>query len=493
MTCSRTQSDQFLRCEMSDPERTRYEIHLDECETCRRWLDEATSIESATLHLQERLGRSREMPVWAPIASSHDDFPEVAFASDMSILSPSDDPQSLGRIGVFEARAIIGRGGMGTVYKAIDPSLGRTVAIKILRPELASIGSARRRFALEAKAMAAIAHPHVVPIHAVDEHQGVPYMAMEYVPGGNLESRLRTEGPLPLLSVLRITQQIAHALHAAHECGLVHRDIKPANILLDRGVDRVRVGDFGLVRVSDDATMTRSGVIAGTPLFMSPEQVLGKSCEPQSDLFSLGGVMYTLLTGHPPFRAESPYAAMQRIVHDTPRPIREFRPETPRWVQHFLDRLLEKAPARRFQSAADVAKVLEGELAYLQNPNRAEKPERAWVLRKPRSGTKLKRENFRIAMWTFAVAILALVAVPTAVYWKQLGDRQESRASTTVYVPERLPVSLWNKDGFQETARQVLRLSQPESVAPIDAHEDPWWSEALTLERSIQHIESTKP
>lgn len=208
-------------------------------------------------------------------------------------------------MGVYEVSGVIGYGGMGVILKALEPSLNRYVALKVLWPHLAVHGAARQRFAREARAAAAVVHEHVVPIYAVDEFQGIPYIVMQYVPGRSLQDRITRDGGLPLEQILRIGRQIAAALDAAHAQGLVHRDVKPANILLENGIERVLVTDFGLARTADDASLTHSGMVAGTPQFMSPEQARGELIDHRSDLFSLGSVLYTMCTGHPPFRAET--------------------------------------------------------------------------------------------------------------------------------------------------------------------------------------------
>jgi serine/threonine-protein kinase len=453
-------------------------------------MESATAHEVNALQLRSRLYCSHEMPTWTPFRSGPSEAHSVSYNSELSILSPTDDPDSLGRIGLFEIRSIIGRGGMGTVLKAIDPSLGRTIAIKILRPDLATIGSARQRFALEARAMASIAHPHVVPIHAVDEHRGIPYMAMEYVPGGNLETRLKNEGPLSIVSVLRIAQQIASALSAAHDCGLVHRDIKPANILLDRGVDRVRVADFGLVRVSDDASMTRSGVIAGTPQYMSPEQVKGEAFDQRSDLFALGGVMYALLVGHPPFRAESPYAAMQRIVHDTPRPIRQSRSDVPTWLEQLIDKLLAKNPDHRFATASEVSKALEDELAFLQNPSSSVAPHRDWL--SDSTSTDRWSTSIHWRRWSIASMVLAVAAITV---WGIVAPRWNSTSSQIVAPNQAsqrivIDVPLWGSDGYQAVRDRVDAMNQIHPNTD-SGFEDGWWTEVRNVESQLKHFEGT--
>ena len=191
---------------------------------------------------------------------------------------------------------------------------------------------------------------------------------MPYVGGASLQKRLDTEGALPVADVLRIGIQIASGLAAAHNQGLVHRDIKPANILLDQGVDRLVITDFGLARTVDDASVTRTGVIAGTPQYMSPEQARGEPVDARSDLFSLGSVLYAACTGRVPFRAESPYGVLRRITDNTPRPIREINPQIPEWLCKIIDRLHAKQAEDRFQSAEAVAQLLTQCLAHFTQP-----------------------------------------------------------------------------------------------------------------------------
>ncbi len=203
---------------------------------------------------------------------------------------------------------------MGVVLKGFERSLNRYVAIKVLSPAMAASGAARKRFAREAQAAAAVLHENVIAIHRVDESHNLPYLVMPYVAGMSLQKRIDDEGPLPLPCVLRIGRQIAAGLAAAHAQGLVHRDIKPANILLERGVERVTITDFGLARAVDDGSVTKTGVIAGTPQFMSPEQSRGETIDARSDLFSLGSVMYAMCVGRPPFRADG----IRRLATDRP-------------------------------------------------------------------------------------------------------------------------------------------------------------------------------
>jgi serine/threonine protein kinase len=249
--------------------------------------------------------------------------------------------------------------------RAFDEKLHRMVAIKVMDPQLAAASPARKRFLREARAAAAVRHENVVGIHAVED-QPIPYLVMEYIPGQTLQQELDRAGPLDLPEVLRIRRQVAGGLAAAHALGLVHRDIKPANILLENGVERrVKITDFGLARAADDASLTQSGLIAGTPLYMAPEQARGEATDRRADLFSLGSVLYVMCTGRPPFRAPTAMAVLNRVTEDTPRPIREIIPEAPKWLCAIIARLHVKEPEGRFASAQQVAELLDRHLAKL--------------------------------------------------------------------------------------------------------------------------------
>ncbi len=275
----------------------------------------------------------------------------------LSFLQPSAVPGSLGRLMHYQIREVIGRGGCGIVLKAFDEKLERIVAIKVMAPELAATSPARKRFLREARATAAIRHENVVNIHAVEE-QPLPFLVMEYIGGLTLQQKIDQTGPLDTRDVLRIGQQIASGLAAAHAKGLIHRDIKPSNILLEEGTDHVKITDFGLARSTDDASMTQSGVISGTPLYMSPEQALADDIDQRSDLFSLGSVLYVLCSGRPPFRAGTSMAVLKRVVEDQPRPIQTIIPEVPLWLCEIVSRLHAKNRDQRAESAQQVSDLL---------------------------------------------------------------------------------------------------------------------------------------
>jgi serine/threonine protein kinase len=280
------------------------EAHLDSCDTCRQVLESlADQADLISPQVAAAASATRSIALDEAIRhlKSDTDDPAETLVADtrgpawLPSLSASDDPHSLGRLGNYEILEVIGRGGMGTVFKARDRRLDRLVAIKVLNPELAASGPARQRFLQEARSAAAVTHDHVVTIHAVDEAAGAPFLVMEYILGVSLADRIQRSGHLRVEEILRIGMQAASGLAAAHAQGIVHRDIKPANILLENGVERVKLSDFGLARVIHEAQLTNSGAVAGTPEYMSPEQACGEPVDHRSDLFSLGCVMYKTL------------------------------------------------------------------------------------------------------------------------------------------------------------------------------------------------------
>lgn len=343
------------------------EAHVSHCERCRELL-ESRAIDDVW---REQLLPAFQETKDGSLKTMHWD---TACQAALNLLGPTDDPYRLGRIGSYEVVSLIGIGGMGVVFKAFDAGLNRFVAIKMMQPHLAVSGAARQRFEREGRAAAAVVNDYVLPIYAVAEWQGVPYLVMQYTAGMNLQRRIDVEGPLKLSETLRIAMQTARGLAAAHAQGLVHRDVKPSNILLDGSVERAMLTDFGLARAVDDASVTRTGLIAGTPQYMSPEQVRGDKIDSQSDLFSLGSTMYAMSTGHPPFRSDSSYAILRRIIDDTPRSIREINSDVPLWFEHIVSKLLAKHPRDRFDSAEQVAGLLESCLSHLQKPDSSPLP-----------------------------------------------------------------------------------------------------------------------
>jgi hypothetical protein len=312
----------------------------------------------------------------------------------LDFLAPTDYPGAGGQVGGYPVLAVVGRGGMGVVFTAVDRALNRVVAVKVLDPRRAGSGTDRQRFLREAWAAAAVSHPHVIGIHAVDEDRGLPYLVMEYVPGGSLQDRIDRDGPLGAAEAVRVALQTAEGLAAAHAQGIVHRDVKPANILLENGVSRVRLTDFGLARPADEAGLTHPDAVAGTPEYMAPEQATGGPVDHRADLFALGGVLYAACTGRPPFRAANLVGVLNQVATAEPPPVRALNPAVPPQLEPVVRRLLAKDPAGRYPSAAAAADALRALLVELQGPPSA-----------------TPRRTTSVGLWVVAGAVAAAAAL----------------------------------------------------------------------------------
>lgn len=280
--------------------------------------------------------------------------------TELDFLQPSDDPAYLGRLNHFQIARVLGRGGMGIVLEAFDTHLQRNVAIKVLNPRLQENETARKRFCREGRAAAAISHEHVVAMYQVSHaREGeVAYLVMQLIDGVTLESLMDDRRPMPFHEIARIGMQAAAGLSAAHAREMVHRDIKPANILIESDTERVKLTDFGLARTTDDIKLTKTGMVTGTPLYMSPEQTLGATADERSDLFSLGAVLYEMATGTPAFEAPSALGVMRRITDENPVAPYKVNASISRPLSDLIMSMLEKPPENRPVSAAAVATAM---------------------------------------------------------------------------------------------------------------------------------------
>ncbi|MGJ8726424.1 MAG: serine/threonine-protein kinase [Roseibacillus sp.] len=296
-------------------------------------------------------------------------LPPVRPDAWQDILTPSETEDILGTLAHYEVLEVIASGGMGIVFRARDPELERLVAIKALSPDLASNSTARIRFLREAKAAAALEHDNILPLYSVHNDPS-PWFAMRYVDGGTLQDALDSGKKLPLSRLKSIALQTASALAAAHQAGIVHRDIKPANIMLEKDSDRIWVCDFGIARSITDPSLTYAGNVAGTPLYMSPEQASGVLLDGRSDLFSLGSVLYHCATGQFPFAGETSAAVLKNVSKSEPAKPRSLNGELPTWFERLLEKLLQKDPAQRYPDAAALIETLESEKAPLSPEKR---------------------------------------------------------------------------------------------------------------------------
>ena len=383
----------------------------------RAYLDAACAGEAslrerieALLRAHEDAGSFLEKPPVQLAAQSQ----ETAVATGLTTqradepTAPPEVPALFGDFGAYRVTGIIGQGGMGMVFLGHEARLNRTVAIKVLNPALASVPAARERFLREARVAAAIRHEHVITIHAIDEARGLPYLVMEHVQGESLQQRLDRDGPLPIEDVTRIAEQVVAGLAAAHAQGLIHRDIKPANILVEARTGQVKIADFGLARPSEEAGITLSGVVAGSPQYMSPEQARGERADERSDLFSLGCLLYAMCVGHSPFRADSVPACLERVRNAAVAPVTRLNPGVPVWLGHLIGRLLEKDPDRRIQLASEVIEALRERAAPA-----AER------------GRRRRRIIVAVAVWTAAAVIAALLLHP----WRRNQDDDDDKSA----------------------------------------------------------------
>ena len=270
------------------------------------------------------------------------------------------------KIGRYKILGELGRGAMGIVYRAQDPALDRVVALKtiILADDAEGREEYQKRFFLEAKAAGKLTHPSIVTTYDFGEQDGVAYLAMELLEGTDLRSRLK-EGALPPAEAVEVARQVAEGLGFAHERGIVHRDVKPGNImLLERG--RAKIMDFGLARMRAADHKTVTGMVLGTPKYMSPEQVAGSPVDQRSDLFSLGIVLYEMLTGSRLFGAEDMTQIMHNVTYQEHEPPTRLKPELPAMLDFVVARALKKDPASRYQDAAELAADLSTCLAELR-------------------------------------------------------------------------------------------------------------------------------
>ncbi|MEM0926450.1 MAG: serine/threonine-protein kinase, partial [Planctomycetota bacterium] len=355
---------------------------------------------------------------------SRDSDSELAQVCEL--LGPTDDPSKLGRLGHYEVIGIVGTGATAVVLKALDGPLHRFVAIKLLRPTLAASSQARKRFSREARSAASIVHENVIEIFGVSEDEALPYLVMPYIAGESLAKRIERTSPMSIDSILHIACQVADGLQAAHEKSLMHRDIKPSNILLGPGVERLKLTDFGLARAIDDVGLTKTGIVAGTPEYMSPEQASGLSIDHRSDLFSLGSVLYTMCTGRSPFQAEGCLAVLRKITDDEPPAIPTIRTDVPDWLIRLVNQLMAKNVDDRPDSAAVVASQLRQCLAHRKD---ARHPLPMELQSEPSWSQRLRRPS--------TIVLVAFVAALSLLFWswddsepsKESGRSDEMRAA----------------------------------------------------------------
>jgi formylglycine-generating enzyme required for sulfatase activity/tRNA A-37 threonylcarbamoyl transferase component Bud32 len=254
----------------------------------------------------------------------------------------------------------LGAGGFAVVYLVRDVHLKRKLAVKVLSPDVIASHSVLERFRREAETVAQLSHPHIVKLHFIGQKDDLVYLVMEMIDGGSLADRLTREGKLPIDEAARMFSEIASALAHAHKRGVIHRDIKPQNVLLDSESGRAMVTDFGIARTAEGGSLTATGMVVGTPAYLSPEQVTGEPSDHRADIYALGVMMYEMLAGQPPFTGPTPTAVLMKRLGGPPAPLRSIRPEVPAALEELVDACLATDPNERLQNAADITRMLTG-------------------------------------------------------------------------------------------------------------------------------------
>jgi len=368
------------------------------------------------------------------------------------------------QVGRYQVQSRLGRGGMATVYRAHDPSIGRDVAVKFLHASLCEDEDCRMRFLREARAAGGLSHPNIVVVHDVGEIERRPYMAMELIDGSPLSDKLEKTRSLPVREVVIIGLQLARALEYAHARGIVHRDIKPGNIMILADGQTIKVADFGIAHMDDGNTEQRTmvGAVMGTPQYMSPEQTRGDKVDGRSDLFSAGIVLYQLLAGERPFRGESLVAVATKIATEDPPPLNQKRPEVPASLRRVIDRCLAKKPEQRYQTGKEVAEALQKVLHEIDEAARESNKPRIVPLR---------------VKWalTMALIVAVVMGLTTAVitqrqYAAMMGQVTDYGASLARFIAAQNAAAVLGDDwdAVDVLVQEMMKTRNFERVSVVD-------------------------
>jgi tetratricopeptide (TPR) repeat protein len=405
-------------------------------------------------------GSFLERPAAAAVPAGEDDLSPTRLPELQPAAQPLTELDVWPTVPGYEILGVLGRGGMGVVYKARQIGLGRLVALKMILAGAHAGPDAVSRFRREAEAAARLQHPHIVQIHEIGVHDGLPYLSLEYVEGGSLAQKLAGT-PLPPRQAAQLVETLARVVHVAHQRGIVHRDLKPGNVLLgDDGTPKV--ADFGLAkRLDDPAGQTASGDILGTPSYMAPEQAGGKHrpVGPAVDTYALGAILYDLVTGRPPFKAASAMGTVWQVLHQEPVPPRQLQPKLPRDLETICLKCLRKEPSKRYGSAGDLAddlhRFLHGE------PIRA-RPVRVWE-----RGVKWAKRRPLMAVEVVLLAVVGVGLMVAAVVWRQHQIQQLHDL--------RAEVGKWVDDGWKALDSRQFQDAQlflNEAQKRAQAHPD---------------------
>ena len=317
----------------------------------------------------------------------------------------------------YKVERPLGAGGFAVVFLVRDLSLKRSLAVKVLSPDLITSKTVLERFKREAETVAQLSHPNIVPLHFIGQKEDLVYLAMACVDGGSVADRLEKEGPLPIQDASRIIAEVASALAHAHKRGVIHRDIKPQNVLLDSESGRALVTDFGIAR-TNDSKLTATGMFVGTPTYLAPEQVTGEASDHRADIYALGVMAYEILGGKPPFDGPTPTAILMKRLGGPPEPISFVRKDTPTELERIVDACLAADPEQRFQSASDIVAALGGEVGRTPTLPGAK------TVKRPSTG-------WRPSTMAYALMGLAIVGATAMSYWALKGRGQKASPASS--------------------------------------------------------------
>jgi tetratricopeptide (TPR) repeat protein len=458
---SKEHLERLLAEQLSDPECAAVALHVEGCAGCREAL--------------ARLTADATDDPWpaGPLAQ-----PPPAFLNELAQLPPpelctpgpaTDTPETGGaapppgmrpRVPGYEVLEELGRGGVGVVYKARHQALQRLVALKVLLAGEHAAPAQLTRFRGEAEALARLRHPNIVQVYEVNEHGGLPFFALELVDGTTLAERLGG-APQPVREAARLVEELARAVHAAHQQGVIHRDLKPANILMTAD-GTAKITDFGLAkRVDVVGVPTQSGEIVGTPSYMAPEQARGdrKSVGPASDVYALGAILYELLTGRPPFRAVTPLDTLLQVLNEEPVPPHRLQPKVPRDLETICLKCLAKAPQRRYPTAETLAEDLRrwqaGEPIQARPVGHVERSWR-WCRRNPLVAGLTAAVTLLVLAATFTTTALAILAERKAVDTEEALKREEALAGQLGNSLDETKQAYGKLSGEQERTKEAL-------------------------------------
>ncbi len=490
---------------MSSAEMQDLELHLLDCQTCcdqaeklnpRDEVAQAFGLPSRSVVMDEpflhdviqrvvQLHSAVEETLSmqnADSLSDHDDAAEFELDTAQWLNAPGG-PGELGRLGDYRVLKLLGRGGMGCVFLAEDSQLRRRVALKVMRPSEAKKRGAKERFLREARAAAAVEHDNVVAIHQVGEDRGIPFIAMPVLQGESLRSVLERESSLPQERAVSIAIQIASGLDAAHQTGLIHRDIKPDNIWLDATKGRVKILDFGLVReLGSEDGLTLSGTVLGTPSYMSPEQAAGEAVDHRSDLFSLGTMLYQMLSGSSPFAAANLTSTLMNVARAQPTPIETLVPRLDSELVALVTALNSRDPCKRPQAAAEVVQTLkqiESRLAITVSKNISALP--SINARAPQSRKPPKSPWFKYAAAAAGGAAALVLAIT---FFVRIGKHT---VQITLDDPS-IALKIDGEDILIEDQKAVTRLSAGTHRLTVEREGLSTATDEFTVEKDGQNV-----